>query len=116
MKFRFIHHLHKKIIKILSICLLFAHICACLLIIVAYFQVNCTSIWIPEISEQAFHTSYVRALYLSIQTITTVGYGDNTPVNNFEYLVSFFMMVTGAYVYSFALSAFLNYFLDLGSV
>ncbi len=33
---------------------------------------------------------YVRAYYTSVQTLATVGYGDNAPVNNKEVIKNIF--------------------------
>ena len=45
-------------------------------------------------------TKYSIALYFTIQTITTVGYGDISLVNNFERIFSFTMMIAGVILFS----------------
>lgn len=44
---------------------------------------------------------YVRSLYWTITTMTTVGYGDITPARTTEYLVAVLVMLMGASLYAF---------------
>lgn len=45
-------------------------------------------------------SKYVTALYWSLTTLTTVGYGDIHPVNDTERMYGIFMFVVGAVVYA----------------
>jgi hypothetical protein len=46
-------------------------------------------------------TQYVRSLYGTIVTVTTVGYSDITPVRREEYVTSMVVMILGASMYAF---------------
>lgn len=46
-------------------------------------------------------TSYIRALYWSVTTLTTIGYGDITPETNGETIYALFVMVAGAGSYGY---------------
>ncbi|MCG3118195.1 MAG: hypothetical protein ALAOOOJD_00358 [bacterium] len=46
-------------------------------------------------------TSYLRALYWTIQTLSTVGYGDVTPATNAETLYTMGVMIFGVGVYGY---------------
>jgi voltage-gated potassium channel Kch len=45
---------------------------------------------------------YVKSLYWTIQTITTVGYGDISGTNTIEKLFSSLIMIVGVVSFSFA--------------
>ncbi len=45
---------------------------------------------------------YISALYFTVTTIVTVGYGDITPYNNGEKCFVIFLMLVGVISFSFA--------------
>jgi hypothetical protein len=47
-------------------------------------------------------SQYMVAFYWTIQTITTVGYGDTAIINNYERMFSQFVMVAGVILFSVA--------------
>jgi voltage-gated potassium channel len=50
-------------------------------------------------------SQYIRSLYWTIATITTVGYGDITPGHTAEYAVALVVMITGASLYAFLIGS-----------
>jgi voltage-gated potassium channel Kch len=48
---------------------------------------------------------YITALYFTVTTITTVGYGDISGTNTTERLVSIFLMILGVVFFSFSTGA-----------
>ena len=57
----------------------------------------------------ARHTGIDFRLYttsvLAVTTMTTIGYGDITPANEYERLFAMFVMVTGTAVYSYGITS-----------
>ena len=58
----------------------------------------------PSIRDAQFHDQYVTSLYWTITTLSSVGYGDITPINNSERVLSIFIMVMGATVFGFVVA------------
>jgi voltage-gated potassium channel len=56
-----------------------------------------TGTWIEEagIQPDAKFDSYIASAYFTMTTLTTVGYGDITPTNSVERIVSIFIMIIG---------------------
>lgn len=53
------------------------------------------------VAAEASWTSYVNALYWCVTTLTTVGYGDVTPVNDQQTLYAIVVMILGVGVYAY---------------
>ena len=49
--------------------------------------------------------TYVTALYWSLATMSTIGYGDIHAVNVFERVFSVFVMITGTAVYAYGITS-----------
>ena len=47
-------------------------------------------------------TLYVTAVYYTVTTISTVGYGDISGNNNTERIICIFLMITGVFFFSFS--------------
>ncbi|MCT4645304.1 MAG: cyclic nucleotide-binding domain-containing protein [Carboxylicivirga sp.] len=54
-------------------------------------------------STNGFLSDYINALYWTITTVTTVGYGDITPVSNVQKLYSIFVQILGFGVFTFVI-------------
>lgn len=65
------------------------------------------------IKASSLPTQYLRSLYWTITTMTTVGYGDITPVLNSEYILSIIVMLVGASIYAFMIGTIASLFSNL---
>jgi voltage-gated potassium channel len=59
-------------------------------------------------AETSNTTRYINSLYWCIQTFTTVGYGDITPVNNIQHIYSICVMLFGVGVYGYLIGNVAN--------
>ena len=53
-------------------------------------------------------TKYITSLYWVIETLTTVGYGETTPITNAQYVYSMLIMLAGVGVYGFIIGNVAN--------
>ena len=53
-------------------------------------------------------TKYINSLYWCVQTFTTVGYGDITPLNNSQHIYSILVMLFGVGVYGYLIGNVAN--------
>ncbi len=53
-------------------------------------------------------TRYINSLYWCVQTFTTVGYGDITPINNSQHIYSLLVMLFGVGVYGYLIGNVAN--------
>ena len=67
-----------------------------------------------EVRELASSRAYIHALYWSVITVTTVGYGDRTPVTDGEIIITIMSACSGVRLLSFVFSSlFLSLSLSL---
>ena len=92
-----------RVLKYLGMVLIFAHCIACLWFAVAYIDGYPADSWAVAagIENSDPVTQYVRSLYWTITTMTTVGYGDISPGRTSEYLLASLIMLMGASLYAF---------------
>ena len=84
------------------------HIVACIFIFIGK---NEYPSWIVNFNHQNknFNQLYLVAIYYTITTVTTVGYGDLSCVTTIEKLFGLFMEIVGIIAYSWALTSMSNY-------
>lgn len=109
-----------RISKFLGIMVLLMHWLACGWFLVAALEHFPENSWVVEcgIQDAAVSSQYIRSLYWTITTMTTVGYGDITPNRDLEIVVSMVVMMIGASMYAFIIGniASLLSHLDSGKV
>ncbi|EAR99219.2 cation channel family protein (macronuclear) [Tetrahymena thermophila SB210] len=69
---------------------------------------NCTYTWLDKLKgthNLAFYEEYLRAYYFTTVTMITVGYGDITPVNSKEYLLSILTMLIACGMFGYSLNS-----------
>ncbi|EAR99319.2 cyclic nucleotide-binding domain protein (macronuclear) [Tetrahymena thermophila SB210] len=69
---------------------------------------NCSYTWLDKlkgIQNLTFYEQYLRAYYFTTVTMITVGYGDITPVNSIEYLLSILTMLIACGMFGYSLNS-----------
>lgn len=81
------------------------HLIACIYYMTAMFADFNPNTWVAQkgILNEAPHRKYLFAFNWALQTLTTVGYGDVSPNNFTERLVSLVWMIVGVAFYSFTI-------------
>jgi voltage-gated potassium channel len=101
-----VNTVYLRIGKFLLVVVLAIHCVACAWFAVAAIDGFPSDSWVEkaEISSADAPTQYVRSLYWTVVTMTTVGYGDITPGRNIEYVVAIIVVLLGASVYAFVIA------------
>ncbi|MCX7633175.1 MAG: ion transporter [Turneriella sp.] len=72
------------------------------LVLVIAHWISCGWLALGRIDDKAdYYTNYLKALYWTITTITTIGYGDITPNNNIQTVYTLFVELLGAGMYGY---------------
>jgi len=91
-----------------SCCLvaLFSHWFACLWYITYYIE-EAEENWITSggFEEYDVFDSYIASWYFSVMTMSTIGYGDISPVTSAERIVACIMMLVGAGIYAYVVGS-----------
>lgn len=92
-----------RIQKFLLVILLTIHWIACIWFFTAYIDKFPSNSWVIRagIENADSFSQYLRSLYWAVVTMTTVGYGDITPLRNPEYILSILVILLGASTYAF---------------
>lgn len=92
-----------RIMKFLFTILILSHLIACSWYFSSYISGFPDDCWIviEGIQYAETGTIYIRSLYWTITTMTTVGFGDITPHLNYEYIFTIISMILGASMYAF---------------
>ena len=92
-----------RVLKFVLVMVVLAHIVACswyFSSFIADFPAESWSVMVG-IANSDVVTQYIRSLYWTVTTLTTIGYGDIIPHLNYEYVFVILVMLTGAFMYAF---------------
>jgi hypothetical protein len=101
--FSWTHPGYLRVLKYVGMVLVLTHCIACLWFALAYIDGFPSDSWVVAAGIEASDvvTQYVRSLYWTVTTMTTVGYGDISPGRSSEYLLATVIMLIGASLYAF---------------
>ena len=104
-----------RIIRFLSLILLTVHWISCGWFFIGYADGFPPDSWMVAagITEAPIFDQYIRSLYWTITTMTTVGYGDITPGRTIEYVMAMIVMALGASTYAFIIGSVASLFSNI---
>ena len=96
-----------RVVKFVVSILLMMHWLACIWFFSAFASGFPADSWATRagIAESGPVAQYIRSIYWTITTMTTVGYGDITPARSVEYVLSAVIMLMGASLYAFIIGS-----------
>ncbi|OMJ70146.1 hypothetical protein SteCoe_31944 [Stentor coeruleus] len=96
----------RRIAAFFFILLISVHILGCLWFYVSKTDSsNMTWASFYHIEDQPDYAQYLSSIYFVFTTLTTVGYGDNTPISNIEKIFTIILMAFGVIFYSYMIGS-----------
>ena len=107
-----------RIMKFIITIVLLIHVLACIWFLASYIDGFPSDSWatIYVIADSAPREQYVRSLYWTVTTMTTVGYGDIIPHRQIEWILSIIVMLLGASMYAMIIGNVASIFSNLDSL
>ena len=98
----------KRLIVVAALSLFFSHLVTCLWYLIAKIDDFSTETWVSrkDIGHESTSFKYLMAFYWTIQTITTVGFGDIGSRTTLEMVLSLVWMIFGVGFYSYVIGNF----------
>lgn len=95
-----------KLFKLWGTIILLAHWIACIFYLIAVLQPVEVTTWVDkkEMDNASISETYVAAIYWSILTMTTVGYGDIAPVSVAERVYAVLAMILASAVFGYSMN------------
>ena len=92
-----------RLSRFFIIIMLFVHLTACFWYLAAHLAGFPEKSWVvlAHLRDSDPATIYIRSLYWTVTSLTTVGYGDIVAHLNYEYIFAIVVMITGASMYAF---------------
>ncbi|HOB60810.1 MAG TPA: ion transporter [Candidatus Competibacteraceae bacterium] len=97
-----------RLVHFFILFLILMHWIACIWYLIPSLTGRGETSWLAKVPSTDPSTLYIRALYWVVTTVVTVGYGDVTPVNNYEYVFAIMVMLVGAFMYAFIIGNIAN--------
>ncbi len=106
-----------RVIKLGLVMYLYAHFCACALYALGSHEANPPGSWITnkDFEGESAGDLYVISVYWSAQTITTVGYGDITPVTIRERILLIFIFLCSSIILGYIIGTIASILSEMSS-
>lgn len=94
-----------SLLRLIASILFINHFFACVWFLIADYEIgqNQTA-WLSPEGHKAWMESYIKSLYWSMTTLTTVGYGDITPKSVKEMYFTMIVMLAGSTIFGFSIN------------
>ena len=113
--FSWTHPGYLRVLKFIAVILVLTHCIACLWFALAFIDGFPRDSWVVAANIEGSEplSQYIRSLYWTVTTMTTVGYGDITPNRTAEYALAVVIMLLGASLYAFIIGGLASLFSNL---